>query len=198
MQATSAAQPTRNGTRNGRTTVVFNGSQYLLFTGDTKVNVATVTIFVVCMETTELSNAGVVSLFATGGTDWNSNNGVAVETGATGITMENVRFYDGTNGAGKIFQNGAAPYGVYSAIYRANGADSIWYNTTTYGPGNIRNTTWGTATGGICIGARVLSGAPSTTYGLKGEIAEVIVCGTIVPDQVIVRVENYLRVKWGF
>ena len=128
------------------------------------------TSFHVVKQTTNIENAGIISLTPSSGNDFDQFNGL-VETCAN-----NVKLYDMLNNftSVDIFQSGtgATPYGLRSAIKTPTFAE-IFVNNISIS--NVTKTISSGTSNSILLGQRFVSSAAQTTFGLSGIMQEVII-----------------------
>ncbi len=174
-QATGANQPTRNGSQNGRTTVVYNGTSQVLFTAS----------FFLAQPTTQFA---VVK-----NTDASANNRQIIASSNSSLDMWISDFgspgkwalYSGTKLEGSLADTAWHDFvGVF------NGASSLIYlDGTQVGSGSANTSN---LNGTVAVGAY---SAPSNYW--KGEIAEILWYNTVLSTGNRQAVEAYLKAKWG-
>jgi hypothetical protein len=197
-QSTVANQPSRSGTQNGRSTVVFDGSNdYMTFdAGSDAIDISPWTWFAVVKDTSSGNSRRILSArrSATGSADFQAGGAIFG--------------YRDTGPALDIFSAGATPA---SRAYSA----STWFlgRSTVDGSSNMQvavdSVAASSSAGSSSVNARYLtlggatdpSGnpplAPAATEVWLGEIAEVILYNAALSGTDISNVESYLRTKWG-
>ena len=190
VQGTVTNQPSRTGTRNARSTVVFDGvDNFMTYASSLSLGMTNLSVFLVAVETTIVVSCGFLVAHPGSGSDFNNAAGFSI---------------DGSSG----FQWGVAVNGVFPA----NGANNILPlsnigftkaegagNLKTYQDGTAGATGAGSATGtatSLVLGARYSSGAVGAPY-LTGEIAEVLIYDTVLGTTDRQSVESYLKTKWN-
>lgn len=191
-QGTSTRQPTTNAnTQNGLNVISFDGGD------DMSVNVAldvtNLSLLLVASETTAQTGAGLVVLAPSTGSDYNSKNGLLVETGASTQHMNAAKAYQAGGGVATLTGSGVTPAGIYALT--STNAD-----ITLYGPSATATATWTATTFGSCasvvIGARFDNGAISSNK-LIGRIAEIIVVTRKLSVAEVNDTATHLAAKWG-
>jgi hypothetical protein len=198
--AYGVSRPRLTGLRNNRPTVAFDGNDFLQYAATTNINVGAVSIYVVFAETTSKDFAGVISLHATTGSDFNSTSALCIETDDNTSHLDVVRNFNGTTGTGRarlLVGSGGSTYGQYTGIYNSNGSINIFRNGTAGTSSGTVATTFGVANGGFLIGSRFTSGAVDTAQGLIGDMGEVLVYNVSHTTAQRQEVEKYLKDKWG-
>ena len=195
-QATAAAQPLYAPTGfNGKPTVRFD--QDFLIETTTQFPLIARTVFFVVNETTSVPNAGILSVLPEEGqfNDWNRPDAVSLETGNNlqQIAVFGSTFYSYS----LVVPPGVLTSGIYGEVKSA-GMGKMFVN----GSDEITDTTFtefsAQSGGGYLLGARWLSGAVnSTTYGLRGDIGEVVYVGATLSTEDRQKLEGYLAWKWG-
>ena len=188
---TPANQPSRSGVRNGLPTVVFDGNRYMVRAVPTPFSTAAATIFLVAGCTTHHDYDGFLAATVTVGNDYDQPNGFDLCVGDARPTNFLV-----DKGGGGSFINGATPtpFSVHTAVL----GDPVG-GSTPYRNGAVGTASASGASGippGLCLGTRWLSAAPHMSYGLKGEIAEIVIYDRILTPGDRQRVENYMQRKW--
>lgn len=192
-QGTAANKPSNDGTRNSRTTIYFDGGDYL--SGSISVDPSNCTVFMAwATDGTPGGNYyGSLSLGAAGGNDWNSADGISVNVGDENYYTE----IDHNGAPGPRWSgSGATPWHVASIVITRSAP-----TVKLYTDGTLRDTA---ANGGVAgaattvvVGARWLSGAVSTSYPLTGDVGEIIIYNSPLSDADRATVEDYLMTKWG-
>lgn len=188
-QATPGLQPSLTGVRSGKPTVQFNGG-YLRYVGDTGLNVAAVTTFVMVAESAHgIGNAGILSAHSVSGDDWNDANSFAYEAGAVGAIAQLAR-------AGGVATLSGAPmlWAVRRLTMQPDGTVSI-HQDGVLAAQSGRGAAFGVANGGYLMGGRYFGGVDAG-YRLKGDIGEVLVYDRVLMTAEAAQVEAYLRAKW--
>jgi hypothetical protein len=186
--ATPAQQPTRSGLRNGQPIVAFDGNRFL-YNADPGYNRSNVTIFIVCGETSHPQHyCGMYVAHIGSGQD--HQNGLVLDVGYDGVTHFGATRADvrsNVPGAGYPM-----PFSVYTALYDTS-------LVTAYENGVTSGAAAGSQAGvpaGMALGVRYLAGAYNLTYGLRGEIGEVLVYNRTLTTTERQNVEQYLKDKW--
>ena len=193
VQATVGRQPSRNGLRNGRTTVMFDGSRAVTATPSIPVSSTTYefTFFVVVIKTGEPMT--YESMFdmcdSYAGRWWSAYNtdrsGVSFYGGSGSPPDYRTAFPDLSIYRVRVDRGTAAPVLEVKAEEAING---IVKHSTVAG----NSTTWDTTNQKLWVGAR-------GDYGtfLRGEIGEVIVYDRYLDSGEVWQVEEYLAEKWN-
>lgn len=190
-QATPANQPSRNTTRNGRPTVAFDGSRYMLRQVATPFTNVAATIFAVVVETgTHRDYAGYIAATVTTGNDYDQVNGFDLNNGATGGPYN---FLADRAGAGGII-NGAppTPFSVHTVTF-APGACTPYRNGVAGTPGAA---TSGGTPPGLCLGSRWLNAVVTLANGMRGEWAELLIYDRVLSADERKQIEEMLYAKW--
>ena len=175
------ANPTRNGTQNGRPTVVFNGTAARMSTtAPVTAVIDNVTMVVACKRTG--GNASTSVVFHNGNY---GANGYGVAVRANGANVGFLR--GGLAWHASTSPDPAAP-GVFTLI-RAAGAWSMYLNGA--GLGGFADTT--SAPGVPTANAWFVSGE----HLFGGEIFEVFMYDRALDTTERQQVESYLKTKWG-
>lgn len=170
--------PLRNGTQNGRTTVVFDGiDDYVFAPATVWAGVDNFTEFVACKRTG--GNSAASNVFHNGnpgGNGW----GLAIRANGPniGILHGGIAWYSSST------PDPAAP-GVYT-LARTSGSWSLQLNAT------VTNLA-ATATPNTPSGASI----PSTAHQFGGEVYEVILYDRVLTATERQQVQTYLKTKWG-
>lgn len=190
-QSTASAKPTTGtNTLNGLNVITFDGGDVLSYSGSTGVDPDTMTAFIVFLESTQVTNAGIVAGHAGATNDWTRTDAFVFETHDNSSNL--ILTVDSAN-RGSWGGTGAAPADIYALRRGAGGG------TFRNGGSNISTAptgTWSTATGGFVIGGRYLSGAVAGTNRLNGRIAEIIIYPSALSVADTNLVGNYLE-RWG-
>lgn len=195
-QATAAAKPTTGGTTlNGRNVITFDGGDYANYAGATGVDVGAATILGVASESSGADYQGVVILHHTSGNDWDNARAIAIDTGDASNVLGVNRAGFSNAGQARIAGAGATPAAVWAGRVASDGLVQAYKNGGVPAT-STRSVAFGTADGGIALGARYTAGALSAS--LTGMIAEVVIYKTTISDADLNRVGNYLATKWGF
>jgi hypothetical protein len=176
VQATATNQPSRNGSQNGLTTVVFDGNDNILLAPAVEIVPQPDTVFLVCKITTRVadahlidSQAGVQRQLITGDANW--------------------RFYAGSS----VVDSGVAgDTNWHTLTVKFNGASSLMRkDLSQIAAGNPGTHAMGQAGAAPRIGA----GAGPTYTAC--EYAEILVYNTALSAGNTDLVEAYLKAKWA-
>jgi hypothetical protein len=195
-QATGAAQPSRNGTLNGISTVVFDGGDFLAYTGST-ISVSTMTCFLVASESSSVNNAGFYSFHSGTGNDFDRQDSMSFGAGASPTDSGLARFVNAASGQANSQGTKPTAARINELILESNGELTGFKNGDSFENVVLRAGTFTTATGGFVVGARFLSGAIAATNRLNGQVAEIIIYPTVLTFKERTLVRNYLNQKWA-
>lgn len=193
------AQPSRSGTRNGIPTVVFDGGDFLNYSGTTNFNVGTGSIFWVGCENSTVANARIVTYYPSTGNDYDRQDAFAIGLGPTSPALRSTvtRYLSGSTGIAAVGGSRPAPYAVNYSYLVSDGNLGTSETFKPAGYGGPRSGTFLTAPGGILISATYQAGGIAGGSRLNGEIAEIIVYSTQLNYQEVRLVTDYLVKKWG-
>lgn len=201
-QGTASVQPNRNGTLNGKSTVVFDGTDDNLINATVPLlrNVPGWTAFVLSM-TTDVTQYGIsFQVYSDAIDTWSLRLAMNVAGSASGKATVCGRRVDGGTGTCFNSTNSVSNSVWYTntfvsdltntdAFFYLNGAlensDTAWLSS-----GNTSN-----ANGLSTLGQRGGDGGNGNHW--KGPIAEVILYNTALSTGDRERVEAYLRAKWA-
>jgi len=188
-QVTVANQPSRSGTMNGYSTVVFDANDMLAFSALQDLGTS-YTLFAV-LDVPAITATMSAAVFAEGVV----TNGATIYWGPVtgGLTNERVSWLEaqGASGYGETATNISA--GDHQFMWRLENKTTVQYRsdkttrTLTTAGGGWNSTTWG----------QKFQNWNSTTFGMAFEIAEVILYDTNLSDADRDLVEDYLSDKWG-
>ena len=190
--------PTRSGSRGGKPTVVFGGG-CLARSGNTGLNVGSVTVFVVAAEISAVANAGLLVIHDSSGGDWDSLNAIEIDVMPSPHNFGAARAYYTPTASGQAVIVGTkpTPWAVYSVVFRPDGSQNA-YKDGVIAPGGTPtpSTPLGVAGGGLLVGGRFLSGVIDAGYRLLGDIGEIIVYDRVLSATERRQVETYLAARW--
>jgi hypothetical protein len=192
-QSTDASRPvTEVGTRNGFNIIQFSNDS-LFYVGNTGIDPDTMTVFLVCGETSAVANAGFLSAHAGTGNDWDRTDAFSFSSGAT---SHHLALVIASSNIGLVGGAGATPMGIYTTRRIPSASQ---FQTYFNGVPNTSGTpgTWTVPTGGWVVGSRFQSGG-ITTPQLIGDIAEILVFPSAMSTSDTNLVGEYLAEKWGF
>ena len=189
----STTRPVRSSTTyNGFSPIQFNGTSFLL-NSTFSYTLNSRSAFIVAGETILGNNNGVLS-FATSGTDYNSTNAMAYETGNKPVnqTFQAVSAFGAGGYAISVAGSTATPFAVYGETF-GSGTAVLYSNGTQAGTASSGQVF--TNSTGLYLGARMVGG--SVGNYLTGVIAEVILYNRPLTASERQKIEGYLAWKWG-
>ena len=189
-QATGTAQPsTAVNTQNGRNVLTFDGGDVMSWTG-TGPSVSTLTVFIVCRESTQVAYAGTVGLMPAAGDDYSRLDGISMDTGVAADIVAGRYLTFSSVGSTNI-----SPWSVYAGRFSSGGLVESFNSAGAGGTGTFSASY--TASSGILVGGRYLSGAIAASNRLQGDVAEIIVYNSTLSDDDMDRVGSYLANRWA-
>lgn len=191
VQASSTNQPSRSGTVNGRSTVVFDGNDSLSvasfdMTGSQQFTVATVFT----------ATAGSDDIVAEHSTNFNANDGAWImfraSTNIVQVAKKDVNAYASFNTSATVTTTPSIVIGTHDGTLSTD-ETSVWVNASGSGsrPFNS-NTIAGNLSDTLFVGARA-----GTSFFLDGQIAELIIWNRSLDTAERQELETYLARKWG-
>lgn len=189
-QATSTNQPTRNGTMNGRSTVVFDTTDRLSFasTQDMGENYS---IFAVFDTPSITASAGGGVIAQAGG-----SSGLYLQFGAGtgGLTNERMMWLNNSTarGVGETATDISDGDHQFTWILTSKTSSAYWFDRVSKSlsvstNGNFISSEW----------PRYIDSIGQTSSSLDSEVAEIIIYNTALNTSDRESVENYLKDKWG-
>jgi hypothetical protein len=190
-QGTAGNQPTRSGTVNGRSSVVFDGTDDFLsvasfdMTGSAKLSVAVVFSSV----------SGGDRVIVETSANYNNNNGAFIVSRASNNTLNMGRRGVVTslfNTTATITTTPSVFVGTADALLTTN-ETLAWVNGDGSGAYSVNgNTSGDNQTYTLFIGAR-----GGTSFRLNGQIAELIITKDVLSTNDRELLQSYLKDKWG-
>lgn len=190
-QATAANQPSRSGTMNGRSTVIFDNTNDFLDFGSNQDLGADYTVFAVLDTPLFNTTSNGAFLLYTGGI-----NGGLIGLGETtgGLTNERLYWLRLTNARGYGETSSDISDGDHQFTWRLDNKTTVQYRIdkttktlTTSSQGAFTSTEW----------AQYFRYLSYDTNPLNSEVAELIIYNASLSDADRDSVENYLSDKWG-
>lgn len=189
----STLKPTyKTGIINGKPAVRFDGGDYLTNASAT-MPLKIFTAFVVFQESTARNYAGVLVFTPPTGNDYNSAAGMQV-CGA-GDASNHFEASGSVNYQMLVAGTGVNPPTVWTHKKAAGRGDV--YKNGTAAANDTSFTEFNDTATGVLVGARYVSNAITTTYGLIGDIAEIILYNSALSDGDRQAVEAYLAAKYA-
>lgn len=192
-QSVAGEKPTyKTGILNGKPVVRFDGGD-LLYRATTALGLRTHTMFAVFRESSTVTSAGIINLYAAGaGSDYDSLDAISYDTGNNSFYMQATS--PGLNMT--VGSSGASPWGVYASVM-GGGTATVYQNgsagTTdaSYSEPDVNSA------GGFILGGHWISGAIYAPARLNGDIAEILWYSSNLSASNRQLVERYLGAKYG-
>lgn len=195
VQATAGNKPfTGSRTQNSKNVLDFQAGQFMRYTAAMNMGMGEWSLYIaMAKDTGSGGNRGFFVVNNGSGNDYDNANSFAIEetTGATpiGCAMSNVT---------RTLTGSATWFGT-QAFIKSTTASNL-FDMFGRTPTAVTNTTFiiasGVANGGIVVGTRFISGAPSTHY-MDGAIAEILFYNVAHGSGDRAAVIAYLTGKWG-
>jgi len=189
-QGTGASQPLYiTDGLNGLPCVRFDGSNdVLLATGISLTNLTVFAVIFVRDQTTD--NDGFLSIAKTGGTDYNSTDGMVILSNTATNNMFGIYRYN------HDFDLFPIEYASPQLItIRLNSGDAMGHNNGASEATDIYSYVSAMNANILAVGSRITSGNPAN-YG-NADIAEIGIYSSAMSDEDIADLEAYLMAKWG-
>lgn len=190
-QGTAANQPSRSGTMNGRSTVIFDNSNDRLAFSSTQDMGENYSIFAV-LDTPSIVAGGTAYIFAEGGGSSGLFIGFGDQTG--GLTNERMVWLNSSTakGVGETATNISDGDHQFTWVLTSKTSSDYWFDRVSKSlsvstNGNFTSTEW----------PRYILQIGYPFASLGSELAELIIYNAALGTSDRESVENYLKDKWG-